>query len=279
MKNNIFINRDGLQIPYSEVIIDISTKYQKLQIFQTEKFGKMIALDGTMFQAEQGDELTEMAVHLPLNVGSSKKKIVAIGSGDGFALKELVKHKSLEEISLVEIDEELLDICKKIFPFDGAWQDKRINTYIQDGFVYLKHSTDKFDLIISTPANTYTKEGEENIAYKLFTSDYFNLAFDCLADDGIFVTDGSTAYYSEKEPNWVSIYGKLKEIFPIVKPYFFASKRMPGGSFVLLFASKKYDPIKDFQLNQNNIITNYYNSEIHKASFCLPEFLKRKIQN
>ena len=275
--DKIFTNRDGLNIPYSKVICDKRTKYQRVRILQTAKLGKIIVLDNIMFQAEEGDELTEMATHVPLNVGSKKKRVLLIGGGDGFSLKELVKHSYLERIDLVEIDSGLLEASKKAFGFGKAWSDKRVHTFIKDGNLFLKTAKPAYDLILSTPANTYTERGAKNIAFPLFTKEYFKLAYNHLSNDGIFVTDGSTSYYSEQKPNWVSIYKDLKAVFPIVLPYFFASKRMPGGSFVLLFASKRYHPIKDYKPNLTKPNTRYYNKGIHIASFSLPEFLKAKL--
>jgi spermidine synthase len=274
--DGIFINRDGLEIPYSSILLDTQTNFQKIRIFETQKLGKIIVLDEIMFQAEDGDELTEMATHLPLNVGPKKNNVSVIGAGDGFALKELVKHSELKAIDIVEIDPGIVETCRKIFPFGGAWDDKRVSINIEDGFEYVQKVKNK-DLIISTPANIYTQTGNENIAYPLFTKEYYQHAYNALTDDGIFVSDGSTSHYADKKPNWVSIYEDLKTVFPIVKPYFFASKRMPGGSFVLLYASKKYHPIDDYKENNSNLETKYYNKGIHFACFSLPEFLKRRI--
>lgn len=274
----VFRNRDGLTIPYSEVLVDKKTKYQRLRILQTEKFGKILTLDNVMFQAEEGDELTEMAVHLPLDVGPRKRRVLIVGGGDGFALKELVKHRYLERIDLVEIDPDLLRESRKVFDFKDAWEDRRVRVFIRDGFAFLENKKGVYDLIISTPANTYTEEGRRNIAFPLFTKGYFERVYARLGEDGIFVTDGSTSHYSENKPNWISVYDDLKTVFPIVLPYFFASKRMPGGSFVLLFASKKYHPIDDFRLNQKGLETRYYNRQIHSASFVLPEFLQKRME-
>ncbi len=274
----VFRNRDGLTIPYSEVLVDRKTKYQRLRILQTEKFGKIMTLDGVMEQAEESDELTEMATHLPLNVGPRKRRVLIVGGGDGFALKELVKHGYLERIDVVEIDPEVLRESKRVFDFKDAWEDPRVRVFIRDGSVFLKNKKGAYDLIISTPSNAYTEEGKENIAFPLFATEYFETVRDRLADDGIFVTDGSTAHYSETRPNWVSIYRDLKTVFPVVMPYFFASKRMPGGSFVLLFASRRYHPVEDFQLNRKSLKTRYYNQGIHSAAFTLPEFLLKKME-
>lgn len=279
MQEKIFINRDGLEIGYEKVICDIKSRYQRIRILETKKFGKIIILDDIMFQAEQGDELTEMATHLPFNVGSKKKRILMIGGGDGFALKEIAKHSYVEAIDMVEIDGDLLNVCKKIFLFNNVWNDKRLRIFIEDGEKYLESYNGKpYDVIISTPANTYKKDGAKNIAFSLFQDHFFSIAHKNLTDDGIFVTDGSTAHYVDNPPNWLSIYDHLKRKFKIVKPYFFASKRMPGGSFVLVYASKGLDPIVDFNNNLPDLKTNYYNMEIHKAAFALPEFLKRKIK-
>jgi|GEM_PF-2170437 len=280
MLKNIFINRDGMEIEYDKVFCDVDSKYQPIRIFETKKFGKIIVLDDIMFQAEQGDELTEMAVHLPLNVGPKKKRVLLIGEGDGFALKEIVKHRYIETIDAVEIDGDLLDMCKKIFLFNNkVWSDNRVKIYVEDGKKYLEDYNGKpYDVIISTPANTYKKDGSKNIAFPLFQKSFLALVYKNLSNDGIFVTDGSTAHYADNPPNWISIYKDLKKKFKIAKPYFFASKRMPGGSFVLIYASKRFDPMKNMRNNLPLLKTNYYNSDMHKAAFALPEFLRRKIK-
>jgi spermidine synthase len=273
----VFRNRDGLTIPYSEVLLNKQSKYQRVRIFQTDKLGKILALDDVLYQAEEGDELTEMATHVPLNVGPRRQRVLVVGGGDGFSLKEIVKHRYLKRIDLVEIDQVVLRESRKIFDFRDAWEDPRVRFFVRDGFVFLKNVKGSYDLVISTPSNTYKEDGEKNIAYPLFTREYFEGVRDHLSEDGIFVTDGSTSHYSEREPNWVSVYRNLRKVFPIVMPYFFASKRMPGGSFVLLFASRKYRPVEDLRPEREEMPTRYYNRQIHSASFALPEFLRRKM--
>ena len=134
----------GLLIHIKEKIADLQTKLQHVQIFDTEEFGKILVLNGYMYQAEQGAELTEMLVHVPMNTGVEKKKILLIGGGDGISLSQLLKYPEIESIDVVDIDQELTKLCQEKFIVPKkVWQDPRIHLFFGDGFTFLEKTKTK----------------------------------------------------------------------------------------------------------------------------------------
>lgn len=269
----------GLLIHVKEKIADLQTKLQHVQIFDTEEFGKILVLNKYMYQAEQGTELTEMLVHVPMNTGVEKKKVLLIGGGDGISLSQLIKYPEIESIDVVDIDEELTKLCQdKFVTPEKVWQDPRIHLFFEDGFAFLEKSKTKYDLILSAVSEIFSADGSPGMAYKLYTNEFYQIVSNHLTENGIFVSDGTTVHYTAKGYEWWEYGKQLKSVFPVVFPYHFNSKRMPGGEFVLLWGSKTTDPIKDFRKPQSTLRTIYYNPEIHLASFSLPENMKQKWQ-
>lgn len=265
----------GLKIHVKEIVAQTTTKYQQAKIIDTFEFGQILVLNQYMYQAQQGTELTEMLVHVPLNCVGNKSKVLLIGGGDGASLSELIKYPFINKIDVVDIDEELTQLCQKHFFIDPkTWLDPRVNLHFIDGFDFLSQSKDKYDIILSAVSEIFNDDGSPNMAYSLYTSDFYRLVANHLSNDGIFVSDGSTWHYTSGNYSWAKFGHDLQKIFPLVFPYHFNSKRMPGGEFVLLFASPKINPTKDFKWQGVDLKTKYYNQEIHSASFTLPEFAK-----
>ena len=107
------------------------------------------------------------------------------------------------------------------------------------------------------------------MAYKLYTKEFYKIVSDHLTTDGDFVCDGTTVHYTTSGYEWWEYGKQLKTVFPVVFPYHFNSKRMPGGEFVLLWASKSEYPVEFHHSRGLELKTNYYDDAIHEASFVL----------
>ncbi len=275
---DIYSSHAGLAIQVKEKIADIQTKCQRVAIYDTQEFGKVLVLNKYMYQAEQGTELTEMLVHVPMHTKVDIKNVLLIGAGDGVSLSQLVKYKDIEHIDAVDIDEDLTKLCKEKFLVDkSVYEDGRVSWHFQDGLEFLKESKDKYDLILAVVSEVFNEDGSPGMAYPIYTDDFYQQVKNHLTENGIFVSDGTTVHYISEDFAWWKFAKKIKKQFSMVKPYIFNSKRMPGGDFALIWASNKTDPIKDF-VSKESIESNYYNYGIHKASFILPEHMIRKLK-
>ena len=79
--------------------------YQRIDIFETPEFGRVLTLDGNVMLTERDEFIyDEMIVHVPMAVHKEAKDILVIGAGDGGVVRELTRYDRVERIDLVEMD-------------------------------------------------------------------------------------------------------------------------------------------------------------------------------
>ena len=114
------------------------SKYQKIDVFETNEFGRIMTLDGYIMVTEKDEFIYhDMIVHVPMAVGKDIKNVLLIGAGDGGAVRELTRYKSIEHIDLVEIDEEVVEVSREYLKgLSSGFDDERVSLHFEDGFLY-----------------------------------------------------------------------------------------------------------------------------------------------
>jgi len=258
-------------------VYSIFTKYQKLTFLETEDFGKVLVLDD-LVQLTERDEFIyhEMISHVAINTFPRKiEKVLIIGGGDGGTAREVLKYDFIKEIHLVEIDKEVIEIAKKHMPFTAkAFEDKRLKVFIEDGRNFVRNTQNKYDVVLVDCSDPI---GPSKV---LFEKDFYQDCFKILKEDGIFVTQSESPFYSLDIIK--DIIKNLKISFPIVKLYTANIPTYPAGYWSFTLASKVYDPLKvDMEKLKDNIKgknLKYYNEEIHFSSFALPSYVKERLK-
>ncbi|MEM8017864.1 polyamine aminopropyltransferase, partial [Morganella morganii] len=119
---------------------EVRTEHQHLVIFENARMGRVMALDGVI-QTTEADEFiyNEMLTHVPILANGAARRVLIIGGGDGGMLREVAKHKSVERITMVEIDGTVVDMCKEFLPnhSQGAFDDPRLILVIDDGMRFV----------------------------------------------------------------------------------------------------------------------------------------------
>jgi spermidine synthase len=270
------------KIKIDELYFEGRTKYQKVNCFSNEFLGKTLFLDEKI-QSAQIDEYVyhEALVHPSLLVHPSPKDVLVIGGGEGATVREVLRHPSIRNVTMVDIDEELIEICEKYLPewSDGAFDDERTKLIFSDAGKFVESTEKKFDIIISD----LTEPVEKGPSVFLFTKEFFEKIRGILNQNGIFVLQAGSAdpfYYQF----FVSCAKTLETVFSIVRPYwtFVSSFGLPWG-FVL--ASNKTDPI-DIRQEQiadhlkHRRIQNlkFYHPGLHSALFALPLYLEKALK-
>lgn len=256
-----------------KVLIQQKTQYQKIDVIDTGTYGKVMFIDNLLMKTDKdGHIINEMIVHPIMLTGKKKKKVLVIGGGEGFTATELLKYPYIERIDVVDIDEEAVEIYKKVYPEKTkCFKDRRVNLIIEDGLKFLENTKEIYDAIFTTPTDPLT------ISDPLFIKRYYELAFQKLSDDGIFQTDSYMPFYQYGNIDYAYIRKLLAEYFSIAKVYIATIPSFPGGLFAFTLASKKYNPEKDFAYFDFDIKTKYYNEDLHSASFKLPQFMIERI--
>lgn len=242
------------------------SKYQDIAIVDTYQYGRMLLLDSVV-QTTELDEFVyhEMITHVALSAHPNPKKVLVVGGGDGGSIREILKHESVEQAILVDIDERVVELSKQYLPsISCALDDPRVTVTIEDGLAYVKRAKNEFDLIIVDSTDPIGP------AVGLFAQEFYRDLHAALKEDGMFV--------AQTEPPWASktflpeLHGVFHKIFPIVKLFLANIPTYQSGMYSFTVCSKKYDPTV-IQPGKHVPDTKYYSSDMHKAAFTLPPFV------
>lgn len=254
------------------------SEFQTIDVFESEEFGRFLTLDGYMMLTEKDEFIYhEMIVHAPMAVFPDAKNILVIGAGDGGVARELSKYKDIETIDIVEIDEEVVRVCKEFLPKTACgFEDPRVNLYFQDGLKFIRKYQNAYDLIIVDSTDPFGP-GEG-----LFSKEFYGNCFKALREDGIMVNQHESPFYSEDAKAMLRAHKRIVESFPISRVYQAHIPTYPSGHWLFGFASKKYQPNKDLkeeQWNDLKIVTKYYNTKLHAGAFALPSYVWEMLKN
>jgi spermidine synthase len=257
-----------------EELFHKSSKFQDIRIVDSFLFKKVLLIDG-LVQTTEADEFIyhEMMAHIPLLSHPSPKKVLIIGGGDGGVLREALNHKEIN-LTMVEIDGAVIEACRKFLPEINrkAFEDKRAEIVIDDGFKYIKEHKNSFDIIIVDSCDPHGP------AQRLFDKNFYKSVYDSLKKDGIAVYQSGFAFIQKNTLE--NIITSNKKFFPFVDLYLVSIPSYGGGFYAFTLASKKINPAKidlkkiEKKFKKLNIKTKYYNPQIHLASFSLPNYVK-----
>ena len=262
-----------LSVRIEKQLFSGESEYQRIDVFDSEEFGKFISLDGEIVFSEKDEFIyDEMVTHVPMAVHPHVKNVLIIGGGDGGVAKELLQYKSIESIDVVETDRMFVDVCREYFPEVAcALDDERVKIHYDDGLRFLRNKKGIYDLIINDSTDPFGHtEG-------LFTKEFYGSCYSALKDDGIMVYQHGSPFYDEDEAACRSMHRKAFRSFPISRVYQAHIPTCPSGYWLFGFASKKYHPIKDFKPKEWNglkIETWYYTTHLHMGAFMLPKYVE-----
>lgn len=255
------------------------TPFQKLMMMRNSFLGTFMTLDG-FIQLTESDEFVyhDMICHVPMAVNPNIKRVLIIGGGDGGTAREVSRYATVEKIVMIEIDEAVVRACEKFMPqtADVLSKEPRLNLMFDDGLAFVKNAESKsFDLILVDSTDP------DGPGESLFTNEFYQDCYRVLSDDGILINQHESAFFNYEREHMKAAHKKIKDIFPVARVYGFNIPTYSSGYWYFGFASKKYDPVDDHKATEwekFGLITKYYNSEIHKASFALPNYVKEILQ-
>jgi spermidine synthase len=263
-----------------EPLFQETSPYQTVEVFDTYGNGKLLTID-RMVMCTETDEASyhETIVHVPMQVNPNVKDVLVIGAGDGGTIRELVRYETIEKITMVEIDEAVIRASKLFFPtISSAFGHPKLNLLVADGIEFLKAAADNsYDLIIIDSSDPVgPSEG-------LFSQSFYEDVFRCLRAGGAISVQSESPIFNPKA--FVELNQCLKTVFGVsqVHCYLVFIPMYPTGMWSLTYCSKDgAHPLQNFdrdraeQFSQEQNL-NYYNADIHRALFALPNFIKRMI--
>lgn len=266
----------GMSFKVKQVLHSEQSKYQKIEVLDTYPVGKLLLLDGKTM-VSNADEFIyhEVMAHIPFMVTRKCDNVLIIGGGDGGVVREFVKHSSIKQIDLVEIDERVIEVSKIYFPeCTSGLTDPRVRVLAQDGIEFIKNSKNKYDIIVVDSTDP------EDFASGLFTDEFYKNVYNALTEDGIMMNQTENPFLDQFGIK--NIYNNMRKAFPIVESFYAPMLIYPGVFWTFGFSSKKYRPT-DLNLEKLSAMTSiqrnlkWYNMDWHKGAFMQSNFHQRAI--
>ena len=267
-----------LSIRVDKQLYSGQSEFQRIDVFESPEFGRFLTLDGYMMLTEKDEFIYhEMITHVPMAVHPHVRRVLVIGAGDGGVIRELTRYPEIESIDMVEIDPQVVEVCREYLPQTACkLDDPRVHIHYEDGLKYIRRFEDAYDLIIVDSTDPFGP-GEG-----LFTREFYGNCSKALRADGIMVNQHESPFYDEDAVACQRAHKRIVESFPISRVYQAHIPTYPSGHWLFGFASKKYHPLKDLnegRWNARGLACKYYTTTLHRGAFYIPAYVEELLKN
>lgn len=275
-------------------IVDHESQYQDILVYNTPHFGKVLVLDDVVQLTERdADSYNEMMAHIPMMTHIEPKRILVIGGGDGYVVSEVLKHESVTHVDHVDLDGEVVKVCKEHFTWGSAWDDERVTLHIANGATFVKNALDNYyDVIVQDSSDPYVMNDEGEMidlpSGVLYSIEHYRNINRILSKDGVFSFQAETFNIPSDLKgicNWRN--DALEAGFESVKYGSLYISSYPTGQIGFLTAQKNAsaeDTAESVQNRFNKMETNgkgtsYYQPSLQQSCFDLPLWVSKAIYN
>ncbi len=256
------------------VLFEGHSENQHVAVVENGTFGRALYLDGVL-QTTERDEFIyhEMLAHLPIFAHGRASNVLIIGGGDGGMLEEVLKHRSIESVTMVEIDPSVVTMCRQHLPsISGkAFDDPRLDLVFADGVDYVRSTEKRFDIAIIDSTDPI---GPGEV---LFTETFYQGGRRVLKDGGILVTQNGVPFVQGGE--LTQSVRLLRSLYSDASCYMATVPGYVGGPMAFGWGTDNADlrrtPLEVLKnrFAEAGIDTNYYTPEVHQAAFALPGYI------
>ncbi|KAL0114740.1 hypothetical protein PUN28_011801 [Cardiocondyla obscurior] len=268
----------ALSLEVEEVLHSERSQFQEILVVKTKSHGKALMLDG-IIQCTEKDEMSyhEMISYLPLCSHPKPQHVLIVGGGDGGVAREVAKHPDVEHVTLVDIDNRVIEVCRQYLPrLSLGLNNPKVNISVGDGFEFLRNHRGEYDVIITDSSDPVGP------AENLFKQSYYELLKAALKPGGIIASQAGTAWLNMDQVKFT--FQHCRTVFPVAAYAITSVPTYPTGQigFVLGSLNDKInlaEPVKIFSdedLDRMSIM--YYNNKVHQAAFALPRFVENGLR-
>lgn len=262
----------------SKVLASLKSDYQQIDVLETETFGRMLVIDGKV-QACELDEFIyhEMLAHPALLSHPNPAKVLVAGGGDGGTVRECLKHALVSELTLVEIDRKVIELCQVYIPTLASTlsDEPRLKIAPDDASKVIREARDLDVILVDSSDPVGPSEA-------LFEPEFFAELHTALAPGGVTALQAGSPFLGPDQVAKMVI--DLKSYFPVVHLMTIPVPSYPGGTWCLALALKEdWNPRGDGgeelrkRFNDRNLEgkTSYLTPSMLGPCFEVPAFLKR----
>ncbi len=268
-----------------KILVRKKTKFQDAMLAESCSFGLCLVLDGEMQSAKSDEFIYHESLVMPsFMTHPNPARSVILGGGEGATTREILKDRLAKKTTMVDIDGEVVEFCKKHMKswHQGSFNNPRAEILIGDAKQYIEETGEKFDIIISDLPSPM----EEGPAYQLYTLEFYRKLRARLKPEGIFTLQSGSGSLLQLELH-TKLYNTLKKIFPVVRSYstFIPSFDVPW-SFLFCATNPKLDPFKLGAAEINRRIKsrvsgplNFYDGVTHEGLFRISKNFRRALES
>lgn len=276
LENEIELTGYGISLDVEgENLYSKKSEFQQVDIFKSKTLGNVLTLDGLMMTTVEDEFFYhEMIAHIPLCSHKNPENVLVIGGGDGGTVREVLKHPSVKNVDLCEIDALVIEASKMFLPsIAGKLDDKRVNIYVEDAIEFIKTKKNCYDVVLVDSTDPMGP------GVGLFTEEFYTNVKESLKKGGIVTPQSESPFANKNEMK--NMYILLRKVFKTVLPYCGPIPTYPGGYWSWAFCSDDNDnTIKDTkraELIEKD--AKLYNTKLHNAVFAVPNFVRKIVDN
>ena len=271
----------AIMLKVDDVLYSGHTGFQRVEVVHSDVYGRSLLLDGKTQSTERDEHIYhETLVHPALVMHPDPRHVFIGGGGEGGTLREILAHRSVEQVVMVDLDQQVVDLCREHLPqhHQGAFDDPRAELVFGDARAYLENSSQQFDVMIMDLVDPL----EGGPAYLLYTEEYYNIARARLKPGGMLVTQSGPAGYLSLHECFTTIFKTLDTVFAEAAPY---HTHVP--SFITLWGFTVASDAPLPRLTPAEVDERvaarlakplrHYDGETHTAMFALPRFIREGI--
>ena len=266
----------GMVIQIREKLHEEQSEYQRIEIYETETFGRLMTLDGlTMLTSRDNFIYHEMMSHPVLFTHTNPRQIAIVGGGDCGTLHEVLKHREVENVIQIELDERVTRVAEQFFPeLCESNTDPRAEFLYQDAIQWMQEAAaDSLDVII---LDTTDPVGQ---AARLFSTEFYAECLRVLRNGGLLVAQSESPLLDQVIIRHIrrSMYAAGAEDHRLL---LFPQCTYPSGWWSATMARKglKLNGFRETAVRRKTFKTRYYNADIHNACQALPGFLVESLE-
>ena len=251
---------------------DEQSAYQRIEIFETETFGRLMTLDGLVMVTDRDNFIYhEMMSHPALLTHPAPQRVLIIGGGDCGTLREVLKHATVERAEQVELDERVTRVAEQFFPeLTEANNDPRARLHFADGIRWVAEAqAASYDVIIVDSTDPVGP------AAGLFSEEFYCDCYRALRSPGIVVGQSESPLFH------ATLIRHMQENlrtagFETVGTLHFPQCTYPSGWWSATMGGKGTDVARPRSAGRDSppVTTRYYNADIHRAALALPQFMR-----
>lgn len=268
--DEVFRNSVRFSLAVRRSLHSETSEFQRIELFESEAYGRVLALDGILMTSERDEHYYhEMLVHPTLIAAPNIRRVLIVGGGDGGTAREVLRHPGVERVVLVEIDRRVVELCREYLPKIGtAWDDPRLELRFEDGVAFVRDGeVEPFDAVFV--------DGSDPVgpATGLFNEEFYRGCRRVLAEDGVCTVQSESPFLTPEL--YADIVATLHSVFGSARSYFGPAPLYSAGVWSWTRAGGA-DPlaIDEQRARELERHTRYYNREIHRGAFALPNHLR-----